>query len=158
MSHDTPPDKPRRASSLRAEAAFRARLAELGATLLETDWLGNGARHRVRCLRGHDCTPRPTDIQRGQGLCRACAGNDPESAETAFRARLAELGAVLLESEWLGSGTPHRVRCAKGHGCTPRPNSVQKGQGLCRACAGNDPESAETAFRARLAELGAVLL
>ena len=32
-------------------------------------------------------------------------------AEAAFRARLAELGATLLEP-YKGSGHPHRVRCA----------------------------------------------
>ncbi|WP_331746823.1 hypothetical protein [Streptomyces sp. NBC_00842] len=57
-----------------AEAAFRARLAELGATLLEPTWLGANTTHRVRCAAGHDCTPRPGNIRSGDGLCRACAG------------------------------------------------------------------------------------
>jgi hypothetical protein len=57
-------------------------------------------------------------------------------AEAAFRARLAELGATLLELSWLGANTPHRVRCAAGHDCTPRPGNIRAGDGLCRACAG----------------------
>jgi hypothetical protein len=48
----------RRPDSIKAEATFRARLAELGATLLEPIWRGNGTPHRVRCSAGHDCTPR----------------------------------------------------------------------------------------------------
>ncbi|MFE9793525.1 hypothetical protein ACFYRL_17505 [Streptomyces goshikiensis] len=141
-----------------AEAAFRTRLAELGATLLEPEWLGNAAPHRVRCIAGHDCNPRPASVQQGQGICRTCAGQDPRVAEAAFRARLAELGATLLEPEWLGSSRPHQARCAAGHACAPIPTAAQRNHGICRTCAGNDPRVAEAEFRARLAELGATLL
>jgi len=146
-----------RADSAVAAAAFRARLAELGAELLEPAWLGVDTPQRVRCAAGHECAPRPASVRRGGGICRTCAGNDPRVAEAAFRARLAELGAELLEP-YRGSLSPHRVRCAAGHECTPRPAEVQRGRGICRTCAGNDPAVAEAAFRARLAELGAELL
>ncbi len=141
-----------------AEATFRAALAELGAALLEPAWLGSRAPHRVRCAEGHMCWPRPDDVRRGGGLCRTCAGKDPAAAEAAFRTRLRKLGAELLEPVWLGVDTPHRVRCATGHECFPHPGNVQQGRGICRTCAGNDPAVAESAFRARLAELGAELL
>jgi hypothetical protein len=58
------------------------------------------------------------------------------AAEARFRARLAELAAVLLEVRWLGARTPHRVRCAAGHECAPRPDHVVSGAGPCRICAG----------------------
>ncbi|MER7740024.1 hypothetical protein ABTX34_17190 [Streptomyces sp. NPDC096538] len=138
--------------------AFQARIAELGATLLEPEWLGSVKPHRVRCAQEHDCTPRPNSVQQGGGICRTCVGNDPKAAEMEFRARLAELGAILLEPAWLGTGVPHRVRCAQGHDCTPRPNHVKQGDGICRTCARNDSAAAEAAFRIRLAELGAILL
>lgn len=142
----------------RAEVAFRARLTELGATLLEPGWLGSHKPHRVRCAAGHQCMARPGYAQIGQGICRACARRDPATAEARFHVRLAELGAALLEPVWLGAAKPHRVRCVAGHECRPRPDHVKAGIGICRACAGNDPATAETAFRARLAELGATLL
>ncbi|MFF8610813.1 hypothetical protein ACF06X_33445 [Streptomyces sp. NPDC015346] len=41
-----------------------------------------------------------------------------------------------MEPTWLGNSQPHLVLCAAGHECTPRPESVQQGQGLCRRCAG----------------------
>ncbi|KOU99100.1 GIY-YIG nuclease family protein [Streptomyces sp. XY533] len=104
--------------------------------MLEPTWLGNHAPHRVRCAADHDCAPRPNDVRRGAGVCRTCAGNDSHAAEAAFRARLAELGATLLEPTWLGNHVPHRARCAAGHDCNPRPNSVQQGSGVCRSCAG----------------------
>jgi hypothetical protein len=144
--------------SIAAEAAFLTRLRELGATLLEPDWLGTRTPHRVRCAYGHECQPRPESVKRGQGICRTCAGNDPAASEAKFRAALAKLGAVLVEPGWLGSQVPHRVMCAAGHECRPRPTSVIRGQGVCRRCVGLDPADSEAAFRARLDELGVTLL
>ncbi|MER6884046.1 hypothetical protein [Streptomyces althioticus] len=141
-----------------AEAEFLARLAELGATLLEPGWLGSKKRHRVRCAQGHDCNPWPSSISRGRGVCRTCARSDTGTAEAAFRARLAELDATLLEDRWLGAGKPHRVRCPEGHIWSPRPKNLHKEGSGCRGCAGRDPKVAEAEFRARLAQLGATLL
>jgi hypothetical protein len=143
--------------SLAAEAAFRERLAELGAELLEPEWLGSKGRHRVRCAAGHTCYPRPNAVQQGEGICRTCAGNDPAAAEAAFRARLAELGAELL-GPYTTALTPHHVRCAASHDCYPRPASLTWGCGICITCAGKDPAVSEAAFRSRLAELGATPL
>lgn len=125
--------------------------------MLEPLWLGNDIPHRVRCAAGHECQPCPHSVQQGQGICRTCARNDPVAAEAAFRRRLTELGATLLES-YRNTTTPHRVLCAAGHECYPRPHTVLAGCGACRACAGKDPAAAEAAFRARLAELGATPL
>jgi len=59
---------------------------------------------------------------------------DPATAEAAFRERLKILGATLLEPAYLGTDVPHRAVCAEGHLCTPRPHSVQQGQGICFTC------------------------
>lgn len=120
-----------------AEAEFRSTLADLGATLLEPRWLGSLVPHRVRCVEGHESTPRPASLQQGRGVCRTCAGTDPQAAEAAFRARLAELGATLLEPEWLGSAAAHRVRCVAGHECRPTPSNARV-WGVCLRCRGWD--------------------
>jgi hypothetical protein len=157
----------RSAHSHAAEAAFRARLAALGATLLEPEWLGTHIAHRVMCADGHECSPHPGSVQQGQGICQACAGNDTRVAEAAFRARLAVLGAELLEPEWLGSKGRHHVICPAGHDSWPTPNQVQQGKGICRECGSlatqekvNAPRmaDAERRFRALLDGLGVVLL
>lgn len=57
-----------------AEAAFHARVKELGGEVLEPTWLGAGKPHRIRCSEGHECTPAPTSVQQGGGICRMCAG------------------------------------------------------------------------------------
>jgi hypothetical protein len=141
-----------------AEAKFKAGLAMLGATLLETQWLGSGTLHRIRCAQGHEVTTRPKDVRIRSTCCRVCACRDSDTAAREFRERLTGLGATLLEPEWLGNRRPHRVMCASGHQCSPRPESVQQGQGICQTCAGRDTKVAEAWFRARLAEAGAVLL
>jgi hypothetical protein len=149
--------RPRRRDSLAAEAAFREQLAAMGAVLLEPEWRGLNSRHHVRCAAGHDCWPTPAGVRRGQGVCVPCGGRDPATAEAAFRARLAELGIVLLVP-YANAKTPHMARCPAGHICYPRPDTLARLRGACRTCAGNDPAAAEAAFLARLAALGAVPL
>jgi hypothetical protein len=147
-----------RARSAAAEAAFRARLAELGAELLEPLWLGNHARHRVRCAAGHGCAPTPANVWRGQGICRECAGQHSGTAEATFRARVADLGGLVL-GEYRGARLPVACRCASGHDCAPWPTAVQRGQGICQACSSRAPSQiAEAAFRARIADLGGLVL
>lgn len=120
-----------------AELRFRARVAELGGTLAPGQtWQGNATSLQVTCGEGHECAPRPSDVLQGGGLCRACAGNDPRTAERCFRERVEELGGRIVEPTWLGNKSPHRVVCTAGHECRPRPNDVQQGEGICRACAG----------------------
>ncbi|MGW3971218.1 hypothetical protein ACWEFD_18200 [Streptomyces ardesiacus] len=153
-----PVPAPRQPKSIRAEAAFRERLAQLGATLVEPAYLGSKVRHRVRCRDGHDCAPTPNSVAQGNGICRACAGHDPVAAWAAFRTRVEELGGTVLEVSWQGSQTRHRVRCARGHECSPRPGNVAAGQGLCKDCVVRSREALEAAFRVRLEELGASLL
>ncbi len=150
--------RPRNARSFAAEAAFRKRLGELGAELLEP-YAGSKMRHHVRCAAGHDCYPMPNTLQSTPyGICAVCARNDPATAEKAFLARLAELGAVPLYESWLGNQRPHRVRCINGHDCYPRPNDVTQGDGICRKCAGSDTATAEAAFLGRLKTLKATPL
>lgn len=123
-----------------SESAFRRRLDELGATLIEDEWMGTRVPHRVRCAAGHDCAPWPGNVIRGQGVCNVCAKASATAARTAvaeaeFRALLVKLGATLLDP-WKGTREPHRVRCAAGHVCTPWPVNARGGSGICRLCAG----------------------
>ncbi|MEV7618034.1 hypothetical protein [Streptomyces sp. NPDC089799] len=142
-----------------AWAAFRARVVELGGKVLEPTWLGKDTPHRVRCVSGHEVTPRPGKVRDGGGICRICSGKDPETAWVAFRARVTELGGEVLEPAWLGNSKPHRVQCANGHEGTPRPSNVLRGQGICRTCVGKvEPAVAWDAFRARVVELGGEVL
>jgi hypothetical protein len=119
-----------------AQRQFRRRVTELGGTVTEQAWRGVDAPHVVICPGGHTCAPRPSELQQGGGLCRACAGNDPVDAERKFRERVEALGGRVVEPQWLGNKVPHAVVCAEGHECAPRPNDVTQGGGICRLCAG----------------------
>lgn len=155
--HSGPHSRTKLARSIRAEAAFRSRLAELDAVLLDPEWRGSKNRHHVRCAAGHDCYPKPNMIQQGEGVCRVCAGNDKATAQSAWLARLAELGAEPL-APYTTALTPTLIRCVNGHESRPRPSSVAIGHGVCVTCAGKDPATAESKFLARLAELSATPL
>lgn len=142
--------------SLEAEARFDARLEALGATLLETRWLGVDSPHRVRCANGHVTNVRPNNLiyKEGAGICRACIRKDPGRAYEEFLDRLRSQGVTLLESGWLGSTTPHRVRCAEGHETATRPYYGQQypRRVICRTCRGTPYPDAE----ANLAEARAI--
>lgn len=166
------PRRPMRADSARAWAAFCARVEELGGIVVEPYFLNSRTRHRVVCRAGHECTPTPQAVTAGYGLCKICTSRDPRTAEAAFRDRLQELGATLMETAYLGSKEGHRVICAEGHECRPRPKDLQQGDGLCRECAadrlrgrpqparqrGPGSVQAEARFRARIAELNGTVL
>jgi hypothetical protein len=144
--------------SVTAWTVFRARVAELGGTVLEPEWLGTHSPHRVQCGHGHGCSPRPLGVLQGQGICRVCARKDPATAQSAFRARVGELGGTVLEATWLGKDVPRLVCCAAGHECRPRPGNVIRGQGICRICADAESSAVWAAFRSRVAELGGTVL
>jgi len=152
--------KQRSASSLAAEARFRAWVVQLGGTPLYEKWLGRRKGHHVRCPNGHDNWPVPANIGKGFGLCKTCTrvAKAARRAEPAFLARLAELGATPLYERWLGVKRKHHVRCANGHDCYPEAHNVLAGNGICLTCVGRDSAAAEAAFRKRLAELGATPL
>lgn len=227
MTDDTAPHakasvrcKPkRRASSYRAEEKFRARVEELGGTVVELVWKGNGAKHEIRCRQGHTSYPYPNRVAQGVGVCRVCAGSDPRAAEQRLLARLEEFGAAMLDPyrgmrsrarfrcaeghefaampvevmalknfcrvcvgrdagslfaalrqrveaqggalvspSWLGAHTPHDVVCREGHFCNPRPSGLLSGKNICRICACRDPHVVEERFRERVAELGGTVL
>jgi hypothetical protein len=99
-----------------AEAAFRARVEELGGTVLEDAWLGSGAAHRVRCSNGHECAPRPNSVQQGQGICGRCVPNRTDARWDCFYV-VAGGGAVKFG---VTSGDPaHRLRRHAADGLAP---------------------------------------
>lgn len=147
----------RRASSYRAEEKFRARVKELGGTVVELAWKGNGAKHEIRCREGHTSYPYPNRVAQGVGICRTCAGCDPRAAEQRVLARLEEVGATMLDS-YRGMLPRTRFRCAKGHEFVSIPAELVQAKNVCRVCAGRDAESLFAAFRQRVEDQGGVLV
>ena len=117
---------------MRAEAAFRLRVAEQDGVLLEPNYLGTDVRHRARCRAGHECFPLPASVRLGFGICQICTGNAPGIGEALFLERLAALGAKPLYDRWCGSREPHKIQCSEGHVAYPRPFALKtQGCGQC---------------------------
>lgn len=133
---------------------FKTKVEEFGGTVVEPKWLGKDKRHRIICANGHRYSPRPGYVQRGGYICSVCTGNDSATAWEQFRTRVEKFGGTVVETEWLGKATPHRVICAKGHLFTPTPNNMRSGTGRCLKCVGIDPEACWEWFKARVEELG----
>ncbi|MGW2867898.1 hypothetical protein [Kitasatospora sp. NPDC001225] len=138
--------------------SFLERMAGLGAEVLEDSWQGSDVPHRVRCRGGHVIRVWPSGAGKGKGICRICAGLDPAEAERGFRARVEAFGGTCLYSAWAGVNTPHLIRCPEGHLTSPRPNDIQQGHTICRACAGKDPATAWRNFTTMVADLGGKVL
>jgi hypothetical protein len=122
-------------SSERASREFRERVEELGGKVIETEWLGALARHRIICAVGHEVAVRPAYVQQGGGICPAC-GKGSDRTWRAFRERVEELGGIVVEPKWLGGSTLHRIICAVGHEGATQPAHAIRGKGICRTCAG----------------------
>lgn len=147
-----------RRDSQAAWVKFQERLAELGAHLVETQWLGTKVPHRVICAAGHETAPRPGDTNRGIGICKICAGKDQDTAWRLFCRLVGERGGRVLEPEPLGTNTPHRVVCPDGHETTAIPSSVRVGLGFCHCCRPTSTARAEQQFRNLVASLGGRIL
>jgi hypothetical protein len=115
--------------------SFRESVRAEGGTVIETEWLGSEVPHRVVCSEGHQCSPRPHSIQKGQDICYKCGVSiKGELAWECFCAAIERLGGTVMETQWLGSGSPHHVTCLNGHECHPRPDNVRDGTGICKLC------------------------
>ncbi|MBT3161524.1 hypothetical protein HTV80_00145 [Streptomyces sp. Vc74B-19] len=118
-----------------AEAAFRARVASLGGTVVGA-YVNNRTPVKLLCSEGHECQPRPGNVMLRSGFCRICAQQDSETARLAFQRRLKELRVTLVDTNWRGSFERYKAVCAAGHECFPLPSFVAQGGGPCRFCKG----------------------
>lgn len=138
------------------EVRFREVVAKLGGVVVE--YVNSQKPAHVKCAEGHDGYPRPTQVlNRGIGICRVCAGNDPATGERKFRTAVAALGGTV-KGPYVNARTKVLVACVCGRENAVQPYSISTGVGVCGVCAGNTPAAGEAAFRRRVAEEGAVLL
>lgn len=118
-----------------AWSAFRQLVTDDGGVVLEERWLGAVVPHRVRCSAGHVTTPRPHDAKATGSFCSVCAGRNREAAWESFRELVTESGGIVVEAEWLGNHTLHRVVCRGGHAIGVRPSKVTSRKRIpCQEC------------------------
>jgi hypothetical protein len=115
---------------------FKARISELGGTVVEPEWLGSSKQHRAICAKSHPVSICPRDVMSGQGMCLTCAGKNPETAWADFKERVEAEGGRVIEPRWLGGRIPHAIICRNRHVTDVRPDNSKTGQGICRECKG----------------------
>ena len=71
------------------------------------------------CQEGHKCNPRPSDIQQDKGMCRICAGNDPETSKNNFINTIEEKFKGKVVGEYKGCDIQVKCICKEGHKCNP---------------------------------------
>jgi hypothetical protein len=91
-----------------AEAGSRARLEELGATLLEPEWRGVDNPHLVKCREGHLTRPAPTNARQGHGICRFCAGSEWDVFYIVTGSGIVKFGITTGTATTVSPSTPPR--------------------------------------------------
>lgn len=91
---------------------------------------------RMRCPRGHETSPRLSNLKFRGGGCKECTGTK-KLTDAQARERLTTLlpGYTPLEP-YPGGTKPWAMTCPKGHTTSPRLNAINSGQGGCRRCVG----------------------
>ena len=143
---------------LRAEEQFWTRVAELGGRPQPGAVYVNGKKPvPLWCSANHECRPKPTSLQMGQGICRKCTDPRMRRARENFWARVEELGAQAAEGAvYRDRLTPVALTCRAGHDCTPTPDDVIRRSLVCGEC-GVDRAAAEAGFLLAVAAVGAHL-
>jgi hypothetical protein len=96
---------------------------------VDTPWVG-------LCGQGHECAPRLASVQRGGGICDACAGikkltHDQAVARMAECLTVREKGEIFIAvGNYVDAHSAWKGLCGQGHECAPRLNNVQRGGGF----------------------------
>jgi hypothetical protein len=109
------------------------------------------------CVEGHQCFIKPNQVQQGYGICRICAGNDPEIAMKKFHDNIEQLGGIVI-GEYIGAHMKVECKCINGHTCFPNPSSIRSGNGMCKICSKKDFETAKKNFHDNIEKLGYIII
>ncbi len=131
---------------------FYRRIEELGGIVIG-DYINNHTQIECICAEGHLIVKIPRGIQQGEGICRICAKNNPETSRNNFYIKVKKLGGKVV-GEYMKSYLPVECVCPNNHKCSPSPNSIRGGNGMCKICAKNDPETAKNNFYKKIRDLG----
>lgn len=113
----------------------------------------NSAPWRCRCLRcGEEVWPNWSNLQRGQGGCKYCAGSAVPQA-TRLKTML-DASVRPLEPYPGKNNLPWKSRCLRcGRQVEPVYSNIQRGQGACKYCARRGVVPAEAEMKMRAASM-----
>ena len=143
---------PRNSSEI-AEQNFRDNIEKLGGTVIG-EYKGSRIQVKCKCKNDHICNPAPNYIKRGYNMCNKgiC-----KNTEKNFRDNIKKLGGTVI-GKYIKSGIGVECICSKGHSCSPRPDSINQGQGMCGECAGNDSKISKRNFYDNIKKLGGTVI
>ena len=127
-------DKCRKCSGRDSETAkqnFIRRIQELGGKVLGM-YVNSNTNVKCLCEKGHVCTPTPSNIKSGKGMCKVCTSG-MELSKQNFTNKIQELGGKVL-GEYINNSTHVKCICKKGHICFSVPGRIQQGSGMCSIC------------------------
>ena len=142
-------------SLLSGEKKFRQRIKNLGGNQIG-QYKGSHIKVKCVCKEGHICYPISDSMSQGRGMCLICANQDPETSKNNFYYSIEKEFKGKVEGQYINSCTQVKCICSKGHECSPRPNDIQQGQGMCLICSGSDPAIAAENFYKRIKEMGGI--
>ena len=111
---------------------FKENVVFLGGTIVG-EYVKSDKPIECRCARGHECSPTPSKLHQGQGMCGPCSNGSAEAA-IRFIAKMKELKYILF-GEYKNARTHIRAECPEGHECWVLPTKVMSNRGgLCTQC------------------------
>ena len=110
---------------------IQERFAERGYILLTKIYTGNQQKLEYICNKGHHCSIRWGDFQRGVG-CPECSHYKKPTIESICK-EFAKVGYQLLSTVYVNNKTLLEYICNKGHHCNIRWNDFQQGN-RCPIC------------------------
>src|SRR5579872_1622564 len=112
----------------------------------------------IECIKCHVDRDRFffDDEKEEEGVCVYCTKKNKKTVKAMehFYNDIYNIKKGQIYGKFRRAGTGVDCGCPFGHYCRPRPNDIQQGRGMCRACAGQDPEVVEKKFRKRIERLG----
>jgi ferredoxin len=119
---------------VQAREKFEAFMKEKGITVIGK-YINANAQLECICPNGHTYWFRPKNISGAKGSAyRKCTQFCPEKAKEKFIHKVThELKAQII-GEYVNAYTEIKCICRNGHLCTPKPRSVNTGNGICSIC------------------------
>ena len=127
------------------ERRFVKNIEKLGGRVTG-EYVGDKLHIACVCKNGHNCSPIPNNIRRGQGMCKICVCKDSETSKINFINNIEVKLEGRVIGEYKGKDIPIECICKQGHICNPRPSSIRDGNGMCRICVEQDPKTAKQNF------------
>jgi hypothetical protein len=139
-------------NSKSAAAFFVKRIHELGGRLI-AEYIHSHSPVECICINGHTCTPTPTNVQKGNGICTVCSNTNFNAAKNNFLEIIKQRGGTVI-GQYKGCKVPIEIKCKLGHISYPSPGNISMGRGICFTCSGMNPEASEIKFLEDITKLG----